>query len=65
MYITIQLLSTRSTCQSKSIEPSYVLRAMGMGLSHEEAKGSIRISLERFSTKEQVDYLIDSLIKAN
>jgi cysteine sulfinate desulfinase/cysteine desulfurase-like protein len=38
---------------------------MGMGLSHEEAKGSIRISLERFSTKEQVDYLIDSLIKAN
>jgi len=56
-------ISAGSACQSKGIEPSYVLRAMG--LSHEEAEGSIRISLGRFSTKEQVDYLVDRLIKAN
>ena len=53
-------ISAGSACQSKGIEPSYVLRAMG--LSHEEAEGSIRISLGRFSTKEQVDYLIEKLI---
>jgi len=42
-----------SACNSKSIEPSHVLLAMGM--SKELMSGTIRISLGRFSTEEEVD----------
>ncbi len=46
-------LSTGSACTSAAVEPSYVLR--GIGLSDELAHGSIRLSLGRFTTQEQVE----------
>jgi len=48
--------STGSACSSKSLEPSHVLLAMGM--KHEEAHGSLRLTLGRANTKQDVDYVI-------
>jgi len=50
---------TGSACFSKSLEASHVLLAMG--LSHEEAHGSIRFSLSKYNTKEEIDYTVDAL----
>ncbi|HLD95517.1 MAG TPA: IscS subfamily cysteine desulfurase [Alphaproteobacteria bacterium] len=55
-------LSSGSACTSSSLEPSYVLRALG--LSEDIAHTSIRFGLGRFTKKEEVDYLIEKLIKA-
>ncbi len=55
-------ISSGSACQSKGIEPSYVLRAMG--LSVDEAKNSVRISFGRFSTKRDVETLLQALSAA-
>ncbi len=52
-------VSTGSACASKSLAPSYVL--LSLGVSHEEAHGSLRISLGRFTTKEDVDYFLVKL----
>ncbi len=52
-------VSTGSACASKSLAPSYVLLALG--LAHEEAHGSLRISLGRFTTEEDGDYLLEKL----
>lgn len=51
--------STGSACSSKSLEPSHVL--MAIGRKHEEANGSLRMTLSRFTTKEEIDYIISIL----
>jgi cysteine desulfurase len=52
-------LSSGSACTSASLEPSYVLRAMG--LDDELAHSSLRITIGRFTTREELDYLADLL----
>ena len=51
--------STGSACSSASLEPSHVLLALG--LSHEMAHGSLRMTLGRGTTGEQVDYVLNVL----
>ncbi len=51
--------STGSACSSKSMEPSHVLLAMGQ--NHETAQGSIRFSLGRTTTKEDIDAVLKEL----
>ena len=55
-------LSSGSACTSATLEPSYVLRALGVG--SDLAHSSIRFGLGRFSTPEEVEYTIDRMIKA-
>jgi cysteine desulfurase len=54
-------VSSGSACTSASLEPSYVLRSMG--LNEEAAHSSIRFGLGRFNTEEEVDYVADLLIE--
>jgi len=51
--------STGSACSSKSLEPSHVLLAIG--LKPQEAHGSLRVSVGRFTTEEDVDYFLEKL----
>lgn len=55
-------ISSGSACTSASLEPSYVLRALG--LDDELAHSSIRFTLGRFTTREEVDYAIDKVRQA-
>lgn len=55
-------ISTGSACSSASIEPSYVLRAIG--LNEIMARGSVRIGLGRFTTEAEVDFAADALVAA-
>ena len=53
-------VSSGSACTSASLEPSYVLRALGVG--EELAHTSIRFGLGRFNTEEEVDYVIELVV---
>ena len=55
-------ISTGSACNSKSIEPSYVLKAIG--LSDSDTMKTIRFTLPNSITYEQIDYVIDEIGKA-
>jgi cysteine desulfurase len=54
-------LSSGSACTSATLEPSYVLRALGVGT--ELAHSSIRFGLGRFNTDEEIDYAIKKVIE--
>lgn len=53
--------SSGSACTSGSLDPSHVLLAIG--LPHEIAHGSLRISIGKYNTKEEVDYLVENLVE--
>ncbi len=55
-------VSSGSACTSASLEPSYVLRAIG--LNDELAHSSLRISIGRFTTQEEIDYSIEKIREA-
>ena len=50
--------SSGSACTSGSLEPSHVLRAMGVPFNY--AHGSIRLSLSRYTTEEEIDFVISA-----
>jgi cysteine desulfurase len=54
-------LSTGSACSSETLEPSYVLKAIGK--PDNLCKSSIRIGLGRFNTEEEIDYVIEKMVK--
>ena len=54
-------VSSGSACTSATLEPSYVLKALGVG--EDLAHTSIRFGLGRFNTPEEVDYVIDKMVQ--
>ncbi len=55
-------VSSGSACTSASVEPSHVLRAIGV--ADELAHGSIRYGLGRFTTPDEVDYAVEETVRA-
>ena len=54
-------VSSGSACTSASLEPSYVLRALGV--EEEMAHTSIRLGIGRFTTEAEIDYTVDTVVK--
>jgi cysteine desulfurase len=54
--------SSGSACTSASLEPSYVLKSLGIG--DDLAHSSLRLSLGRWTTEEQVDYAVNAIVTA-
>ncbi|SVC22181.1 uncharacterized protein METZ01_LOCUS275035 [marine metagenome] len=59
--ITDIAFSSGSACTSNSIEPSYVIEALGC--TEQQARGAIRFGLGRFTTVDEIDYSIDRITK--
>ena len=55
-------VSSGSACTSASLEPSYVLRALG--LNDELAHSSLRFTIGRYTTAEEIDFAIDKITHA-
>ncbi len=53
--------SSGSACTSGSLDPSHVLLALG--LPHEVAHGSLRLSLSEYNTQEEIDYIVEQVPK--
>jgi cysteine desulfurase len=51
--------STGSACSSLKLEPSYVLKAIGK--TNEQANGSLRLTLSRYTTEEEIDFVLKKL----
>lgn len=54
-------VSTGAACSSGSIEPSHVIRALGV--SEDVARGAIRFSFAKSTTKDDIDYVVETLVK--
>jgi cysteine desulfurase len=55
-------VSSGSACTSASLEPSYVLRALGA--EEDMAHSSIRFGIGRFTTEEEVDFVVDKVVSS-
>ncbi|HIE18360.1 TPA: cysteine desulfurase [Candidatus Bathyarchaeota archaeon] len=53
------IVTTGSACFSKTLQPSHVILALG--LKHEDAHGSVRFSLSKYNTLEEMDYTMESV----
>jgi len=53
------IVTTGSACFSKTLEPSHIILALG--LKHEDAHGSVRFSLSKYNTFEEMDYTIENV----
>ena len=52
-------VDTGSACASKGLKPNYVM--MAIGRTHEQSHGSIKFTLTRYHTKDEIDYTVQKL----